>query len=294
MAAFLGPWGTFTRPVRRMVIIALLAVGAAKAEQCVVAEPPDLFRLDLLSQVTSRFEAPDYQVTLTSHYVQGRLATLERHAVNSAGPFHSVKTYTYNRQGQRESITTNAQGFRETPVTWTLTYQYDAAGRLTGYVSPAVDNYVFHPVVTCISSGAEILEQAQPADALPGHALRYLLNAQGQVTEMHRLPQHPNDQSRDITRYTYQNGIIERIVDTSYDAERVTFVGTRFYNALGMVIRDTRVFFSQDGDKEFEVVSTFEYVVDEHGNWTECREYEEQDGKRTLVSTTKRTLVYKQ
>ncbi|WP_145999550.1 hypothetical protein [Deinococcus sp. UR1] len=270
----------------------LLSTGHASANYCFNPRPPEIHNLDKISTVTSK-RTSETGSTSTSVYTYR--AGLLRSQIDEAqaswlGNSSTLDAYTYTVTGKINTID-STQTINDKVTTNREVYEYDTQGRLTRVLAQNAPRKPLQVVATCSYGPSTIIELNTAFYGFQPQTLTYTLDDLGRVKQLTSTTEG-NESETDVTTFTYQGGTLQRReqrISTRYSPTRIEIDE---YDNAGLIVKYEVKEYDKNNKLTYQNVRNFEYQVDTYKNWAVRREYMDYQGKKELMSTTVRTIIY--
>ncbi|MCD0171002.1 hypothetical protein [Deinococcus sp. 23YEL01] len=270
----------------------LLSTGHASANYCFNPRPPEIHNLDKISTVTSK-RTSETGSTSTSVYTYR--AGLLRNQIDEAqaswlGNSSTLDAYTYTVTGKINTID-STQTINDKVTTNREVYEYDTQGRLTRVLAQNAPRKPLQVAATCSYGPSTIIELNTAFYGFQPQTLTYTLDDLGRVKQLTSTTEG-NESETDVTTFTYQGGTLQRReqrISTLYSPTRIEIDK---YDNAGLIVNYEVKEYDKNNKLTYQNVRNFEYQVDIYKNWAVRREYMDYQGKKELMSTTIRTIIY--
>ncbi|WP_156039130.1 hypothetical protein [Deinococcus marmoris] len=290
-------------PLRMLSMLALLGAGQASALYCVPPITPDPLNLnDVASVMLNSTQA--FGMTTTKHntYQGGLLRSVNSKSVTVLPSLSSTtkteqftsttaETWQYTPAGRLTQID---MVFDNTyrPAHIQEKYEYDAQGRLVRVLYKGAPRSAWVTLATCSFSPGGVTEHETNVQGFKPRTTVYALDVTGQVTRSTRTMEG-HEQDTDVTTITRgKNGSVTRTENRFINRSTPLNVTSTTYNSAGLPVQRVEETYNDAGRLEDALTTTFEYVLDARGNWTQQLEYISAGGPRQLKSTETRTITY--
>lgn len=270
----------------------LLSTGHASANYCFNPRPPEIHNLDKILTVTSK-RTSETGSTSTSVYTYR--AGLLRSQIDEAqaswlGNSSTLDAYTYTVTGKINTID-STQTINDKVTTNREVYEYDTQGRLTRVLAQNAPRKPLQVAATCSYGPSTIIELNTAFYGFQPQTLTYTLDDLGRVKQLTSTTEG-NESETDVTTFTYQGGTLQRReqrISTRYSPTRIEIDE---YDNAGLIVKYEVKEYDKNNKLTYQNVRNFEYQVDTYKNWAVRREYMDYQGKKELMSTTVRTIIY--